>query len=67
MEGVPTLRELLKKKKGLNVQNQSKNTHIVVSIYLESENNLTLKNEGVIYQYRALAFGLNVAPRVFSK
>ncbi|KAG1050452.1 hypothetical protein G6F43_007274 [Rhizopus delemar] len=44
-----------------------KDAYTVVQIHPESRQYLTFKNEGKIYQYRSLAFGLNVAPRLFSK
>lgn len=44
-----------------------KDAYTVVPIHPESRRFLTFKNEGKVYQYRSLAFGLNVAPRLFSK
>ncbi|KAG1229379.1 hypothetical protein G6F35_002117 [Rhizopus arrhizus] len=44
-----------------------RNAYTVVPIHQDSRRFLTFKNEGIVYQYRSLAFGLNVAPRLFSK
>ncbi|KAG1462143.1 hypothetical protein G6F46_009464 [Rhizopus delemar] len=66
MEGVPALRELIEKGDFM-CKIDLKDAYTVVPIHPESRQYLTFKNEGKIYQYRSLAFGLNVAPRLFSK
>lgn len=66
MEGVPALRELIEKNDYM-CKIDLKDAYTVVPIHPDSRKFLTFKNEGIIYQYRSLAFGLNVAPRVFSK
>ncbi|KAG1137376.1 hypothetical protein G6F38_011359 [Rhizopus arrhizus] len=66
MEGVPALRELIEQGDFM-CKIDLKDAYTVVPIHPESRKYLTFKNEGVVYQYRSLAFGLNVAPRLFSK
>lgn len=39
----------------------------MVSIHPESRKFLSFLHKGTIYQYKSLAFGLSVAPRVLSK
>jgi hypothetical protein len=66
MEGVPALRELIEKDDYI-CKIDLKDAYTVVPIHPHSRQYLTFKNEDKIYQYRSLAFGLNVAPREFSK
>ncbi|KAG0753936.1 hypothetical protein G6F24_012711 [Rhizopus arrhizus] len=66
MEGVPALREIIEKDDFL-CKIDLKDAYTVVPIHQDSRRFLTFKNEGIVYQYRSLAFGLNVAPRLFSK
>jgi hypothetical protein len=66
MEGVPALRELTEKDDYI-CKIDLKDAYTVVLIHSHSRQYLTFKNEDKIYQYCSLAFGLNVAPRVFSK
>jgi hypothetical protein len=66
MEGVPALREIIEKDDFL-CKIDLKDAYTVVPIQKDSRRFLTFKNEGIVYQYRSLAFGLNVAPRLFSK
>ncbi|KAG1446262.1 hypothetical protein G6F46_011352 [Rhizopus delemar] len=44
-----------------------KDAYMVVPIHANSRPFLAFKNLGVTYTYRALNFGLNTAPRIFSK
>ena len=44
-----------------------KDIYISVPIHPESRKLLSFQHQDTIYQYRSLAFGLSVAPRVFSK
>jgi len=39
----------------------------VIPIHPESRPFSVFENEGIIYQYKSLNFGLNVVPRIFSK
>ncbi|KAG1144359.1 hypothetical protein G6F37_007464 [Rhizopus arrhizus] len=40
---------------------------VVVPIHPASQQYLTFKHQGVVYQYKSMAFGLSVASRVFTK
>ncbi|KAG1437566.1 hypothetical protein G6F56_013039 [Rhizopus delemar] len=66
MEGVPALREILEKGDYL-CKIDLKDAYVVVPIHQESQKYLTFEQEGLVYQYTSLAFGLSVAPRIFSK
>jgi hypothetical protein len=66
MEGIPELRELIKKGDSM-CKVDLKDVYTVVPIHPESQQYLTFKNERKIYQYCSLAFGLKVTPRLFSK
>ena len=44
-----------------------KDAYTIVPIHKDSRRYLTFKHNGTVYQYKSLAFGLSVAPRVFSK
>lgn len=66
MEGVPALRELIEQGDFM-CKIDLKDAYTVVPIHPESRKYLTFQNEDIVYQYRSLAFGLNVAPRLFSK
>lgn len=66
MEGVPALRELIEKGDYI-VKLDLKDAYMVVPIHANSRPFLAFKNLGVTYTYRALNFGLNTAPRIFSK
>ncbi|KAG1454318.1 hypothetical protein G6F56_007347 [Rhizopus delemar] len=66
MEGVPALRELIEPNDHL-CKIDLKDAYIVVPIHPESRKYLSFKHQDTIYKYRSLAFGLSVAPRVFSK
>ncbi|KAG1041600.1 hypothetical protein G6F43_012070 [Rhizopus delemar] len=66
MEGVPALRDIVEKEDFLT-KVDLKDAYIVVPIHQESRKFLSFSHKGTIYQYRSLAFGLSVAPRLFSK
>ncbi|KAG0785303.1 hypothetical protein G6F16_007570 [Rhizopus arrhizus] len=40
---------------------------VVMPIHPASQQYLTFKHQGVVYQYKSMAFGLSVVPRVFTK
>ncbi|KAG1466194.1 hypothetical protein G6F56_004735 [Rhizopus delemar] len=63
MEGVSALRELIEPNDYL-CKIDLKDAYIVVPIHPEY---LSFKHQDTIYQYQSLAFGLSVAPWVFSK
>lgn len=44
-----------------------KNAYVVVPIHPASRQYLSFQNQGKVYQYKTLAFGMSVSPRVFSK
>ena len=66
MEGVPVLRELMEKDDYI-CKIDLKDTYVVVPIHVDSQDFLSFENEGTVYQYKSLAFGLSVAPRVSFK
>ena len=66
MEGVPALRELIEKDDYI-CKIDLTDAYVVVPIHEDSQEFLSFENEEVVYRYRSLAFGLSVAPRVFSK
>lgn len=66
MEGVPALRELIEKGDFI-VKLDLKDAYTVVPIHPASRPYLAFQNQGTTYTYRALNFGLNTAPRIFSK
>ncbi|KAG1367472.1 hypothetical protein G6F61_012884 [Rhizopus arrhizus] len=66
MEGVPALREIIEEG-DLLCKLDLKDAYTVVPIHEDSRRFLSFKHRNVVYQYRALAFGLSVAPRIFSK
>ncbi|KAG1136658.1 hypothetical protein G6F37_011883 [Rhizopus arrhizus] len=66
MEGVLALRELIEPNDWI-CKIDLKEAYVVVPIHENSRPYLTFQNRGIVYQYRSLAFGLSVAPRVFSK
>jgi predicted RNA binding protein YcfA (HicA-like mRNA interferase family) len=66
MEGIPALRELIETNEFI-CKIDLKDAYIVVPIHPESRKFLSFQHQDTIYQYRSLAFGLSVAPRVFSK
>jgi hypothetical protein len=66
MEGVPALRELIEKDDYI-CKVDLKDAYVVVPIHTESQDYLSFENEGVVYRYKSLAFGLSIAPRIFSK
>lgn len=66
MEGLPALRDLIEPKDFM-CKIDLKDAYVVVPIHPSSRPYLSFMNQGIVYQYRSLAFGLSVAPRVFSK
>ena len=66
MEGVPALRDIIEEN-DLMVKLDLKDAYVVVPIHENSKQYLSFLHRGVVYQYTSLAFGLSVAPRVFSK
>ncbi|KAG2233244.1 hypothetical protein INT48_001693 [Thamnidium elegans] len=66
MEGVPALRDLIEQGDYM-VKLDLQDAHTVLPIHPSSRPFLAFANQGTVYQYKALDFGLNVAPRIFSK
>ncbi|KAG1302908.1 hypothetical protein G6F64_010529 [Rhizopus arrhizus] len=66
MECAPALRDILEKDDFL-CKIDLKDAYVVVPIHPESQKYLAFENGGILYQYTSLAFGLSVAPRIFSK
>lgn len=66
MEDVPVLREIAEKGDYM-CKLDLKDASVVIPIHLDSQDFLNFKNQGTVYHYKSLAFGLSVAPRVFSK
>ncbi len=66
MEGVPALRELIEKDDYI-CKIDLKDAYVVIPIHPDSQDYLSFENQGTVYRYKSLAFGLSVAPRVFSK
>lgn len=66
MEGVPALRDIIEPEDFI-CKIDLKDAYVVVPIHPESQDFLSFQNQGVVYRYTSLAFGLSVAPRVFSK
>jgi hypothetical protein len=44
-----------------------KDANVILSMYGKSRLFLSFFHKGIVYQYRSLAFGLSVAPRLFLK
>lgn len=66
MEGIPALREIMEKNDYI-CKLDLKDAYVVVGLHPQSRKYLTFMNQGVVYQYKTLAFGMSVSPRVFSK
>jgi hypothetical protein len=66
MEGIPALRELLEPDDFM-AKIDLKDAYTVVPIAEDSRQYLTFQNRGIVYRYRALPFGVSIAPRIFSK
>lgn len=66
MEDIPALRDILEEK-DLICKLDLKDAYVVVPMHPDSRCFLTFKHNNVVYQYNSLAFGLSVAPRVFTK
>jgi hypothetical protein len=66
MEGIPALRELLEPGNFM-AKIDLKDAYTVVPIAEDSRQYLTFQNRDIIYRYRALPFGVSIAPYIFSK
>ncbi|CEP10306.1 hypothetical protein, partial, partial [Parasitella parasitica] len=66
MEGIPALRDLVEPDDYI-VKVDLKDAYVVVPIHPSSQKFLSLENRGIVYQYSSLAFGLSLAPRIFTK
>src|SRR6478735_4438048 len=66
MEGVPALRHIIEKD-NLMCKLDLKDAYVVVPIHPAFQQYLTFKHQEVVYQYKSMAFGPSVAPRVFTK
>lgn len=66
IEGIPELREIMEKNNYICKLNL-KDAYVVVELHPQSRKYLTFMNQGIVYQYKTLAFGMSVSPRVFSK
>lgn len=66
MEGVPALRDIIEKNDYI-CKLDLKDAYVVTPIHKDSRKYLTFQNQGIVYQYKTLAFGMSVSPRVFSK
>ncbi|KAG0799469.1 hypothetical protein G6F22_003195 [Rhizopus arrhizus] len=66
MEGVPALRQIIEKD-DLMCKVDLKDAYVVVPIHPAPQQYLTFKHQGVVYQYKSMAFGRSVALRVFTK
>ncbi|KAG1277899.1 hypothetical protein G6F66_012186 [Rhizopus arrhizus] len=65
MEGVPALRELMEKNDYM-CKLDLKDAYVVVGLHPQSRKYLTFMNQGIVYQYKTLAFGMSVSPRTTS-
>ena len=66
MEGVPALREIIRPDDFV-CKIDLKDAYAVVPMPPNSMDYPTFENQGIVYRYRSLAFGLSVSPRIFSK
>ncbi|KAG1455810.1 hypothetical protein G6F55_006855 [Rhizopus delemar] len=66
MEGVPALREIIEENDYI-CKIDLKDAYVVIPIHPDSQDYLSFENQGIVYRYKSLAFGLSVAPRIFSK
>lgn len=66
MEGVPALRDIIEKNDFI-CKLDLKDAYVVTPIHQNSRKYLTFQDQGKMYQYKTLAFGMSVSPRVFSK
>lgn len=66
MEGIPALREIIQER-DLICKIDLKDVYVVVPIHPASRQYLSFQNHGQVYQYKTLAFGMSVSPRIFSK
>ncbi|EIE77966.1 hypothetical protein RO3G_02670 [Rhizopus delemar RA 99-880] len=61
MEGVPTLREIIEENDYI-CKIDLKDAYVVIPIHPDSQDYLSFENQGTVYRYKSLAFGLSVAP-----
>lgn len=66
MEGVPALRDIIEENDYI-CKIDLKDAYVVVPIHPDSQDYLSFENQGTVYRYKSLAFGLSIAPRVFSE
>src|SRR5205085_1311999 len=67
MEGVPALRDIVEEKDYM-CKLDLKDAYVVTPVHQrESRQFLTFLHKGKVYQYKTLAFGMSVSPRIFSK
>ena len=66
LEGDPALRDIIEENDFI-CKLDLKDAYVVTPIHQSSRKYLTFQNQGKIYQYKTLAFGMSVSPRVFSK
>lgn len=66
MEGIPALREIIQERDFI-CKIILKDVYVVVPIHPASRQYLSFQNQAQVYQYKTLAFGMCVSPRVFSK
>lgn len=66
MEGIPALRDIIEKDDYL-CKIDLKDAYVVIPIHKDSQPFLALENRGIVYNYASLAFGLSLAPRIFTK
>jgi hypothetical protein len=66
MEGIPALRDLVEKDDFMT-KIDLKDAYTVVPIHPQSRKYLAFSHRNKVYHYSSLAFGLSVAPRIFSK
>ncbi|KAG1449071.1 hypothetical protein G6F56_008758 [Rhizopus delemar] len=66
MEGVPALREVIEQNDYI-CKIDLKDAYVVVPLHQKSRKYLTFLHQNKVYQYKTLAFGMSVSPRIFSK
>jgi hypothetical protein len=66
MKGIPALRQIIQERDFI-CKISLKDAYVVVPIHPASRQYLSFQNQAQIYQYKTLAFGMSVSPRVFSK
>ncbi|KAG0754030.1 hypothetical protein G6F24_012661 [Rhizopus arrhizus] len=66
MEGVPALREVIERNDFI-CKIDLKDAYVVVPLHQDSRKYLTFLHKNTVYQYKTLAFGMSISPRIFSK